>query len=368
MLTALDIYGKTFAKGFRGYDTGEVDKFLADVVKDFEIVYEENAAMKAEKENVAAEVAQHQQNSDILKNDLESVQTTANELRAAVQKGNDEKKTLQQEMETIKAKLAQYQQQAEVMKNDLTASQNALKEAKAAIQQESEKNSALQAELINTQNLLVEKEKELEEQVSVHLTAAQQAKTTAEDSLLGLTKAHDKTKEDLVFSRNREESLRKDVVNASAAVEQAKGEVKRMYAELAGMKEENDKLKAKMEHYQQLENSMKNTLITAQSAANDLRDSANVDHQMLLRDAEMSSKELIRHAEMQVQKLLAETERLVKAKHHDIENKINTAEAKLDQIKTDGQLSRAKLRSLLETQLRLMSEDFSDDHRSSLGR
>ena len=36
MLTPLDLNNKNFSKGFRGYDTEEVDEFFAKVAKDFE--------------------------------------------------------------------------------------------------------------------------------------------------------------------------------------------------------------------------------------------------------------------------------------------------------------------------------------------
>lgn len=37
MLTPLDLNNKNFSKGFRGYDTEEVDEFFAKVAKDFSL-------------------------------------------------------------------------------------------------------------------------------------------------------------------------------------------------------------------------------------------------------------------------------------------------------------------------------------------
>ena len=37
MFTPLDLKNKTFTKGFRGYETEEVDKFFAQVVKDLSV-------------------------------------------------------------------------------------------------------------------------------------------------------------------------------------------------------------------------------------------------------------------------------------------------------------------------------------------
>ena len=39
MLTPQDIKNKTFTKGFRGYEVEEVDKYLADLRKEYEYLY-----------------------------------------------------------------------------------------------------------------------------------------------------------------------------------------------------------------------------------------------------------------------------------------------------------------------------------------
>ena len=38
-LTPLDIHNKEFSKGFRGYDEDEVNEFLDQVIKDYELSY-----------------------------------------------------------------------------------------------------------------------------------------------------------------------------------------------------------------------------------------------------------------------------------------------------------------------------------------
>ena len=45
MLTPLDLNNKNFSKGFRGYDTEEVDEFFAKVAKDFERLYQDNVEL-----------------------------------------------------------------------------------------------------------------------------------------------------------------------------------------------------------------------------------------------------------------------------------------------------------------------------------
>ncbi|NWN98645.1 MAG: DivIVA domain-containing protein, partial [Bacillus sp. (in: Bacteria)] len=45
-LTPLDIHNKEFAKTFRGYDEDEVNEFLDQVIKDYEIIIREKRELE----------------------------------------------------------------------------------------------------------------------------------------------------------------------------------------------------------------------------------------------------------------------------------------------------------------------------------
>ncbi|WP_026692104.1 DivIVA domain-containing protein [Peribacillus kribbensis] len=45
-LTPLDIHNKEFSKGFRGYDEDEVNEFLDQIIKDYEIIIREKKEME----------------------------------------------------------------------------------------------------------------------------------------------------------------------------------------------------------------------------------------------------------------------------------------------------------------------------------
>ncbi len=47
-LTPLDIHNKEFTRGLRGYDQDEVNDFLDQIIKDFEIVIRENGFQRSE--------------------------------------------------------------------------------------------------------------------------------------------------------------------------------------------------------------------------------------------------------------------------------------------------------------------------------
>ncbi len=89
MLTPLDIYGKTFGKGFRGYEQQEVDSFLATLVKDFEDLYKENIELKERQELLNGKLASYQQLEKTMQNTLLVAQTTAEELKESARRESE---------------------------------------------------------------------------------------------------------------------------------------------------------------------------------------------------------------------------------------------------------------------------------------
>ena len=79
MLTPLDLNNKNFSKGFRGYDTEEVDEFFAKVAKDFERLYQDNVELKDAVERVSAKLEYYQQMESTMQNTLVIAQETADE-------------------------------------------------------------------------------------------------------------------------------------------------------------------------------------------------------------------------------------------------------------------------------------------------
>lgn len=86
MFTPLDLKNKTFTKGFRGYETEEVDKFFAQVVKDFERLYQDNIELKETVERVSAKLEYYQQMEATMQNALVVAQETADEVKKTSEK------------------------------------------------------------------------------------------------------------------------------------------------------------------------------------------------------------------------------------------------------------------------------------------
>ena len=45
-LTPMDISNKEFKKGFRGYDSDEVDEFINEIIDNYEELFKENSRLK----------------------------------------------------------------------------------------------------------------------------------------------------------------------------------------------------------------------------------------------------------------------------------------------------------------------------------
>ena len=82
MLTPDAIKAKVFAKSMRGYDTAEVDKFLAEVCKELEYVYLDNANLKQTIERVSSKLEYYQQMETTMQSTLAVAQETADEVRS----------------------------------------------------------------------------------------------------------------------------------------------------------------------------------------------------------------------------------------------------------------------------------------------
>lgn len=104
---------------------------------------------------------------------------------------------------------------------------------------------------------------------------------------------------------------------------------------------ENDELRQntsgmgeKLEQYRQLEQTLQNTLVVAQGTADEMKQAARKEAELVVREAEARARELIQKAEEHVQR-----------QHQDLER-----------IRRETDQFRARVKSLLESQLALLSQ------------
>lgn len=81
MLTPLDLNGKTFSKGFRGYDTDEVNQFFSQISRDYERLYQDNVELKDSVERVSSKLEYYQRMESTMQSTLVVAQETADEVK-----------------------------------------------------------------------------------------------------------------------------------------------------------------------------------------------------------------------------------------------------------------------------------------------
>ncbi len=86
MLTPEDLKKQTFTKGFRGYETEEVDKFMAMIIKEYGYLYLDNLEQKETIERVSSKLEYYQQMEATMQSTLTVAQETADEVKASSEK------------------------------------------------------------------------------------------------------------------------------------------------------------------------------------------------------------------------------------------------------------------------------------------
>ena len=112
----------------------------------------------------------------------------------------------------------------------------------------------------------------------------------------------------------------------------------KMYKENNELKAKMEELKEKMEHYENIETTLNNTLVMAQKTADEVR---NV--------AKQQADQIVKSAQEEANQSLT-----------DIENKILLRGKELEDIKKQFDVYKAKMESLLISQLELLKEQKED--------
>ena len=85
-LSPLDIHNKEFSKGFRGYNEDEVNEFLDQIMKDYEIVLREKKELEIKFKTSSEKVAHFTSIEETLQKSIVVAQEAAEEVRRNSQK------------------------------------------------------------------------------------------------------------------------------------------------------------------------------------------------------------------------------------------------------------------------------------------
>lgn len=89
MITPLDIQNRNFKKSLRGYNGKSVDKFLDEIMEDFEKLYKENIELKDKINMLADQIRQYNTLEETLKSTLIVAQSTADEVTVTARQKAD---------------------------------------------------------------------------------------------------------------------------------------------------------------------------------------------------------------------------------------------------------------------------------------
>ncbi|MBM7692344.1 cell division initiation protein [Peribacillus deserti] len=85
-LTPLDIHNKEFSKGFRGYDEDEVNEFLDQIIKDYEMILREKKEMEEKLEGLQDRLGHFTNIEDTLNKSIVIAQEAGEEVKRNAQK------------------------------------------------------------------------------------------------------------------------------------------------------------------------------------------------------------------------------------------------------------------------------------------
>lgn len=88
-LTPMDISNKEFKKGFRGYDSEEVDEFINEIIDNYEELYKENSRLKENLSRSNEKLEHYVKIENTIQNTLLLAQNAAEQARESSQKESD---------------------------------------------------------------------------------------------------------------------------------------------------------------------------------------------------------------------------------------------------------------------------------------
>lgn len=135
MLTPQEIQDKKFEKAvFGGYDMGQVDQFLDDLLVDYTALYKENAALKAKMRVLVDKIEEYRSVDEEMRKALFTAQVTAKDIVAKAQSEADA---------ILKNARSDVQRSVAELQIGVTAEENRLMSAKTACGEYAQKIRAL---------------------------------------------------------------------------------------------------------------------------------------------------------------------------------------------------------------------------------
>nr|WP_320145623.1 DivIVA domain-containing protein [uncultured Anaeromusa sp.] len=123
-------------------------------------------------------------------------------------------------------------------------------------------------------------------------------------------------------------------VEVDEFLEQVLHDYEELYRTNIDLRETTERLKSQIQYFQNLENTLHNTLVVAQEAAEEVKVNARKEAELLRKEAEVESRRILDEANVQLQRIQTEC----------------------DEQRAQGQLFRSRMRMLAQSQLEMLEE------------
>ena len=122
------------------------------------------------------------------------------------------------------------------------------------------------------------------------------------------------------------------------------------YKEVSTLSAKVEELTNSLNHYKNIETTLQNTLVMAQTTAEEVKNVAKQQSEQIINEAQKQADEIVREARTNVKKSL-----------EDINQEMRIKEKSLVELKKQFDIYKAKMESLLISQLELLKEVNKDE-------
>ncbi len=141
-----------------------------------------------------------------------------------------------------------------------------------------------------------------------------------------------------------------NVEEVDAFLDEVLEDYEKNYKEVAAMTSKVDELNNNLNHYKNIETTLQNTLVMAQTTAEEVKNVAKQQADQIIEEAKKQADEIVKNSKTSARKAL-----------DDLDMQISAKEKAFDDLKKQFDIYKAKMESLLMSQAELLKEVNKND-------
>ena len=141
-----------------------------------------------------------------------------------------------------------------------------------------------------------------------------------------------------------------NVEEVDAFLDEVLADYEKNYKEVSAMNSKVEELNNNLSHYKNIETTLQNTLVMAQTTAEEVKNVAKQQADQIIEEAKKQADEIVKNSKNNARKAL-----------DDLDMQINEKERAFDELKKQFDIYKAKMESLLMSQVELLKEVNKND-------